>query len=599
MSTRAYKNFKHNSNTKKKRSISPEYLEHRFKRGGGSLKTAYCDEDDDGIVASTFALKRSPAVYKGATCEVMHDPPPEVGAVGISLEVLKPEIGPVEANLEIVKPNIGPVGLGLRISKPQAGPVGMSTGVVKPDQGPVGTALSIPKIEAGPVGIVLENMKPLAGPVNINLGASKPEKGPVGINLGMQKPEEGPVGLSVNVPRPAAGPVDITPELPIIPILEDQDISPLAQAYTVEVSGDGNTIAIAGDAGTKVYTRSSPSSSWIKKGSDIPYDNGVMSMSDDGNTLIVADAWTDVGFAEDAIGGQVNSGHFIVYRWDGVNQDWAQMGDRKEGREAFARYGEAVAISGNGLVIAVGGPFASSTISHGGYFNVYEWNSETSVWDQRGSDIDGMMRHAHYGEHLDINYDGSRVLNLHPKGQVASHVNYGRIYEWDGLEYTQIGHPTGVAVVVDNGSGGATDHNRKCKITSNGEYVVITGGFYDNDRSSTQQTEVYRWDGSAWVQVGQSLDVGGAQVDLNSAGTLLFVQIFVRGPLANPDQSWTEIIAQRTQKLHIYKLQGSEWVLDQEVNAVGALALSSDNTTLVTSVYNTGLVRSYSVTSPS
>lgn len=209
MSTRAYKNFKHNSNTKKKRSISPEYLEHRFKRGGGSLKTAYCDEDDDGVVASTFALKRSPAVYKGATCEMVYDPPPEVGAVGISLEIVKPEIGPVGVNLETAKPIVGPVGVGVSIDKPEAGPVGVSVGTAKPNQGPVGTVLNIPKIEAGPVGIVLENMKPLAGPVNMNLDALKPEGGPVDITLGNLKPQEGPVGVELSIPKPLAGPVGI------------------------------------------------------------------------------------------------------------------------------------------------------------------------------------------------------------------------------------------------------------------------------------------------------------------------------------------------------------------------------------------------------
>ena len=169
MSTRAYKNFKHNSNTKKKRSVSPEYLEHRFKRGGGSLKTAYCDEDDDGVVASTFALKRSPAVYKGATCEIVYEP----------------------------------------IVEPEAGPVDVSLGTAKPNQGPAGTVLNIPKVEAGPVGIVLENMKPLAGPVNMNLGVPKPEVGPVDITLGNLKPQEGPVGVELSIPKPLAGPVGI------------------------------------------------------------------------------------------------------------------------------------------------------------------------------------------------------------------------------------------------------------------------------------------------------------------------------------------------------------------------------------------------------
>lgn len=224
--TRAYKNFKHNSNTRKRRSISPEYLAHKFLRGGGSLKTAYCDEDDDGVVASTFALKRSPAVYKGAKCEMVYDPPPEVGAVGISLEVLKPETGPVDAQLEIVKPQAGPVGFTLELYKPETGPVGVVLESIKPVEGPVGTSLDVIKPEIGPVGVTLAKNKPEIGPVGakaqklgpsispvgILLNVVKPENGPVGTSLSALKPNNGPAGVELEVIKAAAGPVNISLE---------------------------------------------------------------------------------------------------------------------------------------------------------------------------------------------------------------------------------------------------------------------------------------------------------------------------------------------------------------------------------------------------
>jgi len=210
--TRAYKNFKHNSNTRKRRSISPEYLAHKFLRGGGSLKTAYCDEDDDGVVASTFALKRSPAVYKGAKCEMVYDPPPEVGAVGISLEVLKPETGPVDAQLEIVKPQAGPVGFTLELYKPETGPVGVVLESMKPVEGPVGTSLDVIKPEIGPVGAKAQKLGPDTGPVGILLNFVKPENGPVGTSLSALKPNNGPAGVELEVIKASAGPVNISLE---------------------------------------------------------------------------------------------------------------------------------------------------------------------------------------------------------------------------------------------------------------------------------------------------------------------------------------------------------------------------------------------------
>ena len=147
--TRAYKNFKHNSNTRKRRSVSPEYLAHKFLRGGGSLKTAYCDEDDDGVVASTFALGRTSAVYKGAACEVAYDPPPKSGPESLSATVLAPAAGPtnliqpsplsgpteVTATYDPV-PKLGPESLTGSVQIPADGPSDLTGEVIAPVNGP-------------------------------------------------------------------------------------------------------------------------------------------------------------------------------------------------------------------------------------------------------------------------------------------------------------------------------------------------------------------------------------------------------------------------------------------------------------------------------
>ncbi len=128
MSTRAYKNAKFNGNTKKNYAYTPEYIAHRFTRGG-SVKTAYCDHNYVGDVESTFSLKRSPAVYKGASCEIVYDPRPDKGPVNISIEQLippPPSEGPGGIALENLKPAQGPVGLDLGINPPVEGPSGIS-----------------------------------------------------------------------------------------------------------------------------------------------------------------------------------------------------------------------------------------------------------------------------------------------------------------------------------------------------------------------------------------------------------------------------------------------------------------------------------------
>ena len=223
MSTRAYKNAKFNGNTKKNYAYTPEYIAHRFTRGG-SLKTAYCDHNYVGDVESTFSLKRSPAVYKGASCEFVYNPPPEAGPAGLALEIIKPEAGPVGINLEVVKPEAGPTGIDLEHMAPVAGPVGVSVDNLnpsagptdlslehlKPQAGPVGIDVTAIKPQAGPIGIDLELLAPSAGPTGIDPTIAHPQAGPTGINISEVKPQTGPIGLDLEILKPASGPTGVS-----------------------------------------------------------------------------------------------------------------------------------------------------------------------------------------------------------------------------------------------------------------------------------------------------------------------------------------------------------------------------------------------------
>ena len=128
--SRAYKNFKYNKATKKKYSYTPEYISYRHARGG-SIKTAFCDHNFIGQVESTFSLKRSPVVYKGASCEMVYDPYPDNGPVNISIEQLIPP-----------PPSEGPDGIALENLKPVQGPIGLNLGVNPPAEGPSGISIS-------------------------------------------------------------------------------------------------------------------------------------------------------------------------------------------------------------------------------------------------------------------------------------------------------------------------------------------------------------------------------------------------------------------------------------------------------------------------
>ena len=73
-----------------------------------------------------------------------------------------------------------------------------------------------------------------------------------------------------------------------------------------------------------------------------------------------------------------------------TNAQITQIGQDIDGEAADDYSGESVSMSADGLTVAIG---ASSNDGSGvgaiGHVRVFEFNSGTSIWDQKGQEIDG------------------------------------------------------------------------------------------------------------------------------------------------------------------------------------------------------------------
>ena len=123
-----------------------------------------------------------------------------------------------------------------------------------------------------------------------------------------------------------------------------------------------------------------------------------------------------------------NSGHVRVYEWNSGSSSWVQRGSDIYSEAAYDYSGYSVSLSSDGTIVAIG---AYGNGSYAGHVRVYEWNSGSSSWVQKGSDIDGEAANDLSGNSVSLSSAGTIVAigarRNEGNGSDAGHV---RVYEF-------------------------------------------------------------------------------------------------------------------------------------------------------------------------
>jgi hypothetical protein len=152
--------------------------------------------------------------------------------------------------------------------------------------------------------------------------------------------------------------------------------------------------------------------------------------------------------------------------------------------------------------VAVGTPaFLTS-----GRVRIYEWSG--SAWVQLGGDIDGEAAGDNSGDSVSLSADGNRVAigarfnagNGGGSGQV-------RIYEWSGSAWVQLGGDI-------DGEASGDNSGSSVSLSADGSRVAIGAPRSSENGFDSGQVRIYEWSGSAWTQLGESID--GEEADDNS-----------------------------------------------------------------------------------
>jgi len=281
---------------------------------------------------------------------------------------------------------------------------------------------------------------------------------------------------------------------------------------SVGIDSIGNTIVVGSRYGlnannvtsgiVEVYERNGDS--WVQKGSAINGSNDIeffgysVDISSDGNTVVIGVRQSRGTGASSLMIGRVE-----VYKWDG--SDWVRKGDPIYGDANIdARLGSSVAISSDGNVIAAAAPETTTP-----YVRVYEWDG--SQWVQRGSTLVGD------GSSVDLNGDGTVLV----VGDANEDYGVVRVYEWNGSSWVMKGGELRGDATNNQEFGMAVSINNKGNVIAVGDPTGNTNG----------SAFVFRWDGSNWVQVGNTMKGQsgewefGRAVALNSVGNMVAIGI--------------------------------------------------------------------------
>ena len=274
---------------------------------------------------------------------------------------------------------------------------------------------------------------------------------------------------------------------------------------SVSLSSDGTTVAIGAilndgngsDAGhVRVYEWSG--SAWVQKGSDIDGEatndrsGRSVSLSSDGTTVAIGARLND--------GTASNAGHVRVYEWSG--SAWVQKGSDIDGEAADDESGMSVSLSSDGTTVAIGALYNDGNGSDAGHVRVYEWNSSTSSWDQKGADIDGEAADDQSGWSVSLSSDGSTVaIGARLNDGTASNAGHVRVYEWNSgtSSWDQKGADID-GEAADDRSGSSVS------LSSDGTTVAIGALYNDGTGTDAGHVRVYQYSGGTWTQLGSDID---------------------------------------------------------------------------------------------
>ena len=224
--------------------------------------------------------------------------------------------------------------------------------------------------------------------------------------------------------------------------------------------------------------------------------NGENANDQSGQALSISADGTVVAigaYLNDGNGNQ--SGHVRIY--ENIGGAWTQVGGDIDGESAEDNSGLALSLSSNGKIVAIGAPLNDGNGSSSGHVRIYE--NVSGVWTQIGQDIDGEASGDWSGLYLSLSANGDVIaIGAFFNGSNNGHV---RIFENIGGAWTQIGND------ID---GAENDRfGQALSLSADGKTFAAStpfGGSLSASGNLYAAIKVFENVGGNWTQIGSNIE---------------------------------------------------------------------------------------------
>lgn len=169
--------------------------------------------------------------------------------------------------------------------------------------------------------------------------------------------------------------------------------------------------------------------------------------------------------------------------------------------------GWVVSLAGNGNTLAAGEPYTTGngTATDVGRTRIYRRSGST--WRQFGSEITGQNTRDGFGWSVSLSDDGNTVAIGAPFNDTnGSGSGQTRVFRWSGTAWQQMGNTI-------NGEEGSPftfipgDRSGwSVSLSADGNTVAIGAPYNDGNGKDAGHTRVFRWNVGVWQQLGSDID---------------------------------------------------------------------------------------------
>lgn len=362
---------------------------------------------------------------------------------------------------------------------------------------------------------------------------------------------------------------------------------------SVTVSGNGNIIAVgasgtSNNSGTLMYGHVrvfEKTNTGIEQiGADIrnttDYDSGAF-----GEEVALSSDGKLLAVSAPSLN-STDGGAVYIYQRNGNN--WEPFGNVIYG-VAYSNTGQSISFSDDGSILAIGSPGKGASVAvneHKGYTTIYKYNNANSEWETLGQQIIGEAAWDFSGSSIDLSGDGS-ILAIGAYGNDGETLSGGhghvRVFKYNNSSWEQMGQDVDGNPDFNKNFGGIVT------LSNDGETLIVSDVSTESNAGSV---ELYNWDenNSKWQHQTQFKTFNSSGV--NNSHRFEFgsdTSISADGKIL----AIGEYLANGKGKAHIYvKNESGNWVENQlflegtnngSQYFGGNLSLSNNGNTLIVS----------------